>query len=45
MVGYNISKSDSHLPKIIVFSVSKPFKNDEKCFAFYVKRFFRSQDI
>ena len=33
-------KSDSHLPKKL-----KAFKNNEKCFLFHFKSFFRSQDI
>ena len=39
-------KSDSHLPKYIYIYLlqRKPFKNDEKCFLFYLKNF-RSRDI
>ena len=28
-----------------IFSSWKPFKNDEKCFLFHLKRFFHVQDI
>ena len=41
-------KSDSHLPKkkkLHYLLHWKPFKNDEKCFLFYLKSSFRSQDI
>ena len=33
-------KSGSHLPKKIVLCQWKPFKNDEKCFLFHLKRSF-----
>ena len=36
-------KSDSHLPK--KFALLLPFKKDEKCFLFDLKRSFRSLDI
>ena len=36
-------KSDCKLPKICFYLRQwKPFKNDEKCFLFHVKNFFRS---
>ena len=39
-------KLGSHLPKKFVSFASKtPFKNDEKCFLFHLKSFFRSQDV
>ena len=37
---------DSHLPRKYVFLLQwQPLKNDEKCFLFHPKSFFRSQDI
>ena len=42
----NYLKSDSHLlKKLFYFFQRKLFKNDEKCFLFYLKISFRSQDI
>ena len=39
-------KLDSHLPKKLFSLLQwKPFKNDKKCFLFYLKSSFRSQDI
>ena len=38
-------KLGSHLQKKIVLFNWKPFKNDEKCFLFYLKSSFHSQDI
>ena len=39
-------KLDSHLPKKFVsFALLKAFKNDKKCFLFYLKSSFRSQNI
>ena len=40
-------KPDSHLPKKISFYLLqwKPLKNDERCFLFYFKSSFRSQNI
>ena len=41
----SILNSDSHLPKKFVLFQWKPFKNDEECILFLLKRSFRSQDI
>ena len=39
-------KPGSHFPKKLCYLLDwKPFKIDEKCFLFHLKRFFRSQDI
>ena len=39
-------KSDSHLPKKVCYLLDwEPFKNDQKCFLFYLKSSFRSQDV
>ena len=43
---FAILNSDSHLPKKNFHLLQwQPFKNDEKCFLFYLKSSFRSQDI
>ena len=43
----SLLKSDPHLPKKIVLfpSLKKSFKNDQNCFLFHLKSYFRSQDI
>ena len=39
-------KSNSDLPKKLCYLLDwQPFKNDEKCFLFHLKSYFRSQDI
>ena len=45
-VNWIILKSDPHTPNKLFYLLQwKPFRTDDKCFLFHLKRFFCSQDI
>ena len=45
-VNWIISKSDPYTPNKLFYLLQwKPFRTDDKCFLFHLKRFFCSQDI